>query len=69
MKKEREVRKILAKETIYKETIDGEKHQTVSTRERNRRVIKKFMKITSYAAKKKWAVLENFPDTIDFFAR
>ena len=46
--------------------IDGEKRQTVSTRERNRRVIKKFMKTAYYVAKKKWAVHENFPDTINF---
>ena len=46
--------------------IDSEKCQTVSTRERNRRVIKKFMKTAYYVAKKKWAVRENFPDTIDF---
>ena len=46
--------------------IDGEKRQTISTRERNRRVIKKFMKTAYYVAKKKWAVRENFPDTIDF---
>ena len=65
LEKQREVRKILTKGTIYKQMIDGGKGQTISTRERNRRVIKKFMK-TAYVAKKNWAVRENFPDTIDF---
>ena len=65
LKQQREVRKILTKGTIYKQMINGEKHQTVSTRERNKRVIKEFLK-TAYVAKKKWAVREHFPDTIDF---
>ena len=66
LKKQREVRKILTKRTIYKQMIDGEKHQMLSTRERNRRVIKKFMKTIFYVAKKKWIVHENFPDIINF---
>ena len=65
LKQQREVRKILTKGTINKQMIDGEKHQTVSTRERNKRVIKEFLK-TAYVAKKKWTVSENFPDTINF---
>ena len=57
---------MLTKGTIFKQIIDGKKRQTVSTRERNRRVIKKFTKTTYYVAKKKWAVPENVPETIDF---
>ena len=63
---QRELRKILTKGTIYKQMIDGKKRQTVSTRERNRRVIKKFTKTAYYVAKKKWAVRDNFPENIDF---
>ena len=52
-KKQREVRKILTNGTIYKQMIDGEKRQTVGTREKNRRLIKKFIKTAYYVAIKK----------------
>ena len=66
LKKQREVRKILTKGTICKQMIDHKKCQTVSTRERKRRVTKKCMKTAYYVAKKIWAVHKNFPETIDF---
>lgn len=57
---------MLSKGRIYKQMVDGERQQSITTKERNRRGIKKFMKTTYYLAKKMWAVRENFPDTVEF---
>ena len=49
---------------------DGDRKQTVSTKERNRKVIKKLLKTLYFDTslwKKTYALLENLTDTVDFF--
>ena len=66
IKKKQQLKTMLTKGTIYKQIRDATTRQSDSTKKRNRRVIKKFLKTTYFIARRKWAVRENFSDFIDF---
>ena len=51
-----EVKQMLVKGQVCKQMCDGERKQMVSTKERNRRVIKKVLKTSYLIVKKKWAL-------------
>lgn len=66
IRKKHEIKRMLVKGRVYKQMCDGERKQMMSTKERNRRVIKKMLKTSYFVVKKKWALRENFSDIIDF---
>ena len=51
---------------IYKQLCDASETQGIGRRDRNRRIIGKFLKTTYFLAKKKWAIF-NFEDVIKYF--
>ena len=55
-----------SKRSIYKYIYQGGETENQKTKQRNRRIIKKFLKPSYFLARKKWAVRENFEDVIEF---
>ena len=66
MRKRLEVKQMFMKGRVYRQLCDGERKQMVSTKERNRRAIKKLLKTSYFTVKKKWTLSENFTDIVDF---
>ena len=66
IKLQQQVNAMLSKGSVYKQTYDGALASDRKSKQRNRRIIKKFLKTTYFLARKKWAVRENFADVIDF---
>ena len=60
------IKAMLWKGSVYKQSLTGVKGQGQKRKRRNRAVIKKISKTTSFLAQKKWAVRENFQDVIEF---
>ena len=55
-----------AKGSIYKQIVTGVGNSNQRIVERNRRVIKKFMKTVYFFARKRFAIRENFEDVINY---
>ena len=68
MTNKRDVKMILVRGNIVRQINKGVETKTVKVRERNRRLIKKFIKIIYFLAKKKWAVKNNFEEVLKFIA-
>jgi len=66
LQKQREIRRIIdSKNDVYSRMINGGRIQKATSRERNRCVIKKFLKTVYFIVKKHWAVRENFKDIVE----
>ena len=52
VRKKQEVKRMLTKGRVYKQMCDGERKRMISTKERNRTVIKKLMKTSYFVVKK-----------------
>ena len=66
IKNKREILNVISKGTIVQQIVAGAETQSNASRERNRRLIGKFIKTTYFLTRKKWAVKLNFKDVIDF---
>ena len=62
------IEELLAKEDIVRQISKGAESKTAKEIKNNRNLIKKFMKMIYFLAKKKWAVKNNFEETIEYFA-
>ena len=60
------MKRFFSKRSIYKQIYQGAETENQKTKQRNRRIIKKFLKASYFLACKKWAVRENFEDVIEF---
>ena len=58
----------MAKGDIVRQISKGAKSKTAKEIMNNRNLIKKFIKMIYFLAKKKWAVKNNFEETIEYFA-
>ena len=63
---QREILNVISKGTIAHQMVAGAETQSNASRDRNRRLIGKFIKTTYFLTRKKWAVKFNFKDVIDF---
>ena len=68
IKNKREVKTLLAKGNVVRQMNKGVETKTIKDIERNRRLIKKFIKTIYFLAKKKWAVKNNFEEVLKFIA-
>ena len=59
---------LLAKGNVVRQMNKGVETKTIKDIERNRRLIKKFIKTIYFLAKKKWAVKNNFEEVLKFIA-
>ena len=66
IKNKREILNVISKGTIVQQMVAGAETQSNASRDRNRRLIGKFIKTTYFLTKKKWAVKLNFKDVINF---
>ena len=64
--KRAEVKHILIKRKVYKQIYQRAETQNHKTKQRNRHIIKKFLKTLYFLAHKKWPVWENFEDAVEF---
>lgn len=60
---------MLKKGSIYKLLYNGAGKTNRKTKERNKRVIKKFLMTSYFIARKNWAIRENFSDFVYFLKR
>ena len=66
IKNKREILNVISKGTTVHQMVAGAETQSNASRDRNRRLIGKFIKATYFLTRKKWAVKLNFKDVIDF---
>ena len=64
--KRAEVKRFFSKRSIYKQIYQGPETENQKTKQRNRRIIKKFLRTSYFLARKNWAVRENSEDVIEF---
>ena len=64
----RNIKKFFVKGDIVRQISKGAESKTAKEIKNNRNLIKKFMKMIYFLAKKKWAVKNNFEETIEYFA-
>ena len=62
------IKKLLAKGDIVRQISKGAESKTAAEITNNRNLIKKFIKMIYFLAKKKWAIKNNFEETIDYLA-
>ena len=62
------IKKLLAKGDIVRQISKGAESKTAKEITNNRNLIKKFIKTIYFLAKKKWAVTNNFEETIEYLA-
>ena len=66
IKNKREILNVISKGTIVHQMVAGAETQSNASRDCNHRLIGKFIKITYFLTRKKWAVKFNFKDVINF---